>query len=127
MRINLKGLNFLVEPNNHQEFWNNFSIWEQKDLNFVIESFLVDLSQKTVFGSGVEEVQIADAYIIPENKELVITEGFNIQPLKNSVLILDTISEFHRFVNSEVKINSKRSFEGRHPHQEGMWQSLNLF
>ena len=38
MRINLKGLNFLVEPNNHQEFWNNFSIWEQKDLNFVIEN-----------------------------------------------------------------------------------------
>ena len=38
MLINLKGLNFLVEPNNHQEFWNNFSIWEQKDLNFVIEN-----------------------------------------------------------------------------------------
>ena len=38
MQINLKGLNFLVEPNNHLDFWNNFSMWEQEDLNFVIEN-----------------------------------------------------------------------------------------
>ena len=113
--------NFLMLTSNNGKqitypYDDRFNNW-----NFVIESFLVDLSQKTVFGSGVEEVQIADAYIIPENKELVITEGFNIQPLKNSVLILDTISEFHRFVNSEVKINSKRSFEGR-----GVYEYVNF-
>ena len=38
MQINLKGLNFLVEPNNHSKFWNNLSDWEQNDLNFVIEN-----------------------------------------------------------------------------------------
>ena len=38
MQINLKGLNFLVEPNNNLDFWNNFSMWEQEDLNFVIEN-----------------------------------------------------------------------------------------
>ena len=37
------------------------------------------------------------------------------------MLILDTISEFHRFVNSEVKINSKRSFEGR-----GVYEYVNF-
>ena len=37
------------------------------------------------------------------------------------MLILDTISEFHRFVNSEVKINSKRSFEGK-----GVYEYVNF-
>ena len=32
------GLNFFVESKNHQEFWKNFSLWEQNDLNFVVEN-----------------------------------------------------------------------------------------
>ena len=37
MKINLKKLNFLVEPKNYQSFWDNFLSWEQDDLNFVTE------------------------------------------------------------------------------------------
>ena len=37
MEINFKKLNFLVEPKNYQNFWNNFLNWEQHDLNFVTE------------------------------------------------------------------------------------------
>tara|TARA_Y100000590_G_scaffold4055_1_gene5352 strand:+ start:687 stop:1394 length:708 start_codon:yes stop_codon:yes gene_type:complete len=37
MEINLKGLNFLVDPTNYQEFWNNFLKWEKNDLQFVTE------------------------------------------------------------------------------------------
>ena len=38
MEINFKKLNFLVEPKNNQNFWNNFLNWEQNDLNFVTEN-----------------------------------------------------------------------------------------
>ena len=37
MEINYKKLNFLVEPKNYQNFWNNFLNWEKHDLNFVTE------------------------------------------------------------------------------------------
>ena len=38
MQINKNGLHFFVESKNHQEFWKNFSLWEQNDLNFVVEN-----------------------------------------------------------------------------------------
>ena len=38
MNINLKGLNFLVDPSNYYEFWNNFLNWEKDDLNFFTEN-----------------------------------------------------------------------------------------
>ena len=38
MQINKNGLHFFVESKNYQEFWKNFSLWEQNDLNFVFEN-----------------------------------------------------------------------------------------
>ena len=35
MEINFKKKKFFVDPINYQNFWNNFSNWEQNDLNFV--------------------------------------------------------------------------------------------
>ena len=37
MEINFKGLSFVVDHNDYQEFWDNFNNWENKDLDFVIE------------------------------------------------------------------------------------------
>ena len=37
MEINLKDLDFIVDHNNYQEFWDNFNSWENKDLDFVIK------------------------------------------------------------------------------------------
>tara|TARA_B100001059_G_scaffold99659_1_gene99244 strand:+ start:229 stop:936 length:708 start_codon:yes stop_codon:yes gene_type:complete len=37
MEINFKKSNFLVDPINYQNFWNNFSNWEQNDLDFVTQ------------------------------------------------------------------------------------------
>ena len=34
MEINFKKNKFLVNPTNYQNFWNNFSNWEQNDLDF---------------------------------------------------------------------------------------------
>ena len=34
MEINFKKKKFLVDPTNYQNFWNNFSNWEQNDLDF---------------------------------------------------------------------------------------------
>ena len=37
MEINFKKLSIIVDPTNYQNFWNNFSNWEKKDLDFVTE------------------------------------------------------------------------------------------
>ena len=37
MEVNFKGLSFVVDHNDYQEFWDHFNNWENKDLGFVIE------------------------------------------------------------------------------------------
>ena len=68
---------------------NNFYNWD-----FISNSFSLDLNTKTINAKGVPDIQVADAYIIPENEELYIREGFQILPLSNSILVLDTIMSF---------------------------------
>ena len=36
MEINLKGINFFVDPSHNKHFWNDLKNWEQNDLEFVI-------------------------------------------------------------------------------------------
>ena len=95
---------------------NNFYNWD-----FISNSFSLDLNTKTINAKGVPDIQVADAYIIPENEELYIREGFQILPLSNSVLVLDTINEFHRFVNSNVSVVTKDKFEGK-----GVYEYVNF-
>jgi len=37
MQINFNGKNFVVDPTYYKDFWENFSKWEQIDLNFFIK------------------------------------------------------------------------------------------
>ena len=38
MKINFKDLSFTVDYDSYQEFWDNFHNWENKELDFVIET-----------------------------------------------------------------------------------------
>ena len=93
-----------------------FNNWD-----YTLSSLSVDIKNKLLLSLGVPDIQIADAYIIPNNEELYINENFEIQPLSNSILILDTISEFHRFIDLEVSVLSKNKFEG-----QGVYEYVNF-
>ena len=95
---------------------SNFLNWD-----FVSNSLSLDIKNKTLLSKGVLDIQVADAYIIPENEQLYIKEDFQIQPLNNSVLVLDTISEYHRFINSNVSVLTKDKFEGK-----GVYEYVNF-
>ena len=103
----------------------NHSAFSQSDLfkdwGFGLENIMVDVSKRTLYGNGVKEIQIADAYIIPNDEKLILKEGFNFEKLSKSVLLLDTVSEFHRFINSEIFVKSKDEFEGR-----GVYEYVNF-
>ena len=40
MEINFKGLSFVVDHNDYQEFWDHFNNWENKDLQKKKDIFL---------------------------------------------------------------------------------------
>ena len=94
----------------------NFQNW-----NFISKSLSLDIKNKMLLTSGVPDIQVADAYILPDNEEVYIRENFKIDPLYNSTLVLDTINEFHRFVNSDVSVLTKDKFEGK-----GVYEYVNF-
>ncbi len=117
--INNKTLNLRADEKEIHSVYplnSKFDNWE-----YISKSLLVDINNKILLSKGVPDIQIADAYIIPNNEELYIKEKFQIQPLSKSVLILDTISEFHRFVDLEVSVLSKNKFEG-----QGVYEYVNF-
>ena len=72
----------------------------------------IDLKKKQLKLNDVDELQISDAFILPRSGEVEIGENFSISKLYDSEIILDTINEYHRFINASVDINSKDQFIG---------------
>jgi len=91
------------------------------NLNFISSRGTFDIRSKVLLLEGVPEIQIADAFIIPDKGEVTIFENSEILPLKNAELILDTLSEYHKFIKSNVDIISKSKFEGR-----GIYEYINF-
>ena len=81
----------------------------------------IDLKTKQLKLNDVDELQISDAFILPRNGEVEIGENFSISKLYDSEIILDTINEYHRFINASVDINSKDQFIG-----SGIYEYVNF-
>ena len=62
--------------------------------------------------SGVPEVKVVDAKIIPHNGQLVIGENAEIDTLRNAVILIDTTHEYHKLFDGNIKIESKNNFSG---------------
>ena len=93
-----------------------FSNWSFKATNASI-----DLNSAKLIIQGIPELQVADAYIIPKKGSILVSEEFNIFPLVEADLILDTINEYHKFTDSNIIIESKNKFEG-----QGIYEYVNF-
>ncbi|MBV19769.1 MAG: hypothetical protein CL870_01550 [Cytophagia bacterium] len=89
--------------------------------NFSASGAYLDLNSARLSIEGIPELQVADAYIIPKKGNIIISEEFNISPLNEAELILDTINEYHKFTNSDIIIKSKNKFEGK-----GIYEYVNF-
>lgn len=105
--------NFLASfyPNNNA--FNNWSVSS--------ESGKIDLKTKFLDLIGVDELQISDAYILPNKRKVRVGEDFKVLDLNDSEILLDTINEFHKFIKSTVVINSKNDFSG-----SGIYEYVNF-
>lgn len=91
------------------------------NLNFTSSRGTFDIKSRALLLEDVPEIQIADAFIIPDKGQVTIFENSEILPLENAELILDTLSEYHKFIKSNVQISSKSKFEGR-----GIYEYINF-
>ena len=67
--------------------------------------------------SGVPEIRVVDAQVIPAGGNVIIGENALMDTLHNAVVLLDTANHYHRLFEGEIKINSKNNFAGRATYQ----------
>ncbi len=117
--IQQKSISVTSEDNSEKTIYSlspEFNSW-----SFDASMGLIDVKENLFLIKGVEEIVVADAYIIPYNKELSIRENLKIDPLLKSSLVLDTLEENHKFVDSDILILTKDKFEGK-----GIYEYVNF-
>ena len=61
---------------------------------------------------GVPSIKVADAFVMPDEGEVAIMANADIQPLTNARLQIDTINGYHNLIDGNIKILSRKLFEG---------------
>lgn len=87
----------------------------RKDLDSLVfnaTAAVYDINQLKLNVSGIPYIKVADAKITPENNEVLILENAELQQLKNAIVVIDTLNEYHRLINGNIKILSRKKFEG---------------
>ncbi len=81
-------------------------------LYFNASEGVYDIKTRQLKVSGIPYITVADAKITPENNEVLILENSRIGQLKNTVIVLDTLNEYHRIFDGVVTIISRNEFIG---------------
>lgn len=62
--------------------------------------------------AGIPYIIVADAKITPENGETTILKDSELLPFNNAEIVIDTLNEYHYLFNGNIKILSRKSFQG---------------
>jgi len=71
-----------------------------------------DIARQELSISGIPSIRVADAFIIPDQNQVLVKENAEIQKLTNARIVLDTAGAYHTLINSEVDIVSRTRFDG---------------
>ena len=94
---------------------NSYFYTTRKDLDslaFNAEKAEYDIKTQQLKVSGIPYIVVADAKITPEHNEVLILENAKINQLKNTTIVLDTLTGYHRLTNGVVDIVSRKEFTG---------------
>ena len=72
---------------------------------YIIDSLLMRIG-------GIPYIVVADAYIIPNNNEVVVRQNAEIQKLAQARLVIDTLNEYHNMFDGTIDIVSRKKFFG---------------
>jgi len=82
-------------------------------LSFFSVTARYDLSSYVIDAEDVKLIRVADAAIFPDQGDVKILQGGQIQKLSNAVIIADTLTQYHLIEEAEVIIHSKRNYEAK--------------
>ncbi len=85
---------------------------DQDSLVFNATDAVYDMEKLSLNITGVPYIYSADAKIIPDGNKVTILEKANMQPLANASIMLDTLNEYHKLTQANIKIKSRREFLG---------------
>ena len=85
---------------------------ELDSLAFSATDAVYDINSLQLHVSGIPYIKVADAKITPENNQVLILENAAFDRFDNTTLVLDTLNEYHHLYKGDIKILSRKKFEG---------------
>ncbi len=85
---------------------------ELDSLAFSAEQASYDINTFELQIEGIPFIKVADAKITPENGETTILKDSELLPFNNAEIVIDTLNEYHYLFDGNIKILSRKSFEG---------------
>ena len=111
--LNTQKITMTKSPNDPIE--SSYFYTTRKDLDslrFNAEQAEYDIQKQELKVKGIPYIIVADGKITPENNEVLILKDAKIGQLKNTVIVFDTVNNYHRLTNGVVDIISRKKFEG---------------
>ena len=92
---------------------NFFSVHPKQDsLQFRAPKAFFSLVDKTIYCSKVEFIDVADARIYPDSMKVTIRKKAKMDPLTNSRIVANYITQYHTFLKCNVEITARREYAG---------------
>lgn len=83
---------------------------KQDSLRFRSPRAKFDLQNNIISAKEVKEILVADAKIIPDSGNVTIFREARMQTLENSVILANTITQYHRLFNCDINIYSRHDY-----------------
>lgn len=100
---------------------NFFSLHpEQDSLRFRSREARYSLREKTIFCRKIDYIEIADAQIYPDSGKVTVRKKAKMDQLKNSKIVANSVTKYHRFINCNTDIYARRKYEaeGDYPYYD---------
>lgn len=102
----------------------------QDGLKFKAEGGTYDLEKFLLIPTGIQNIRVADAFIIPDSSKVVIEAEAKMRTLNNAKIIVDTISQIHNIYDATVNISGLNKYRGTglydYTNRSGEKQTLRL-
>ena len=81
-------------------------------LAFNATSATYNIDNYQLLVKGIPYIKVADAKITPENNQVLVLENAKIGTLKNTTIVIDTLTGYHHLYDGTIDIISRNKFAG---------------
>mgnify|MGYP006078335867 CR=1 FL=1 len=85
---------------------------DQDSLSFYSSAATFDYNNKIIKARNVKLFLVGDSYFYPDSGKLIVRIKANMDPLKNAVIVANTVTEYHRIYDVSVKVKGRLEYKG---------------